>query len=52
MVACMATRTTAATLQSEAGAKPIVVFAGATVLNLALAFVLASILFAGFRLSG
>ena len=35
----------------EAGVKPILVFAAATVLNLALALALASILFAGFTLS-
>ncbi len=34
----------------EAGVKPVLVFAAATVLNLALAFALASILFAGFTL--
>ena len=35
----------------EAGVKPVLVFGAATLLNLALAFVLASILFAGFSLS-
>ncbi len=35
----------------EAGVRPVLVFAGATVLNLALALILASTIFAGFRLS-
>jgi len=35
----------------EAGARPVLVFGAATVLNLALALVLASVIFAGFKLT-